>query len=345
MGFTSIPDEECLFSRPGFLVLIYVDDLLLVGSDDDINNFKHSFMRSFESRDLGSVKHFLGIHVSFDRESHRASLVQDGYIDHLVSRFHVEHSPRANTPLSTEPLVPFSGDVSPSSIHLYQQKVGSILYLSVTTRPDIAFASSKLSQFLKHPGPQHHAAVDRVLCCLRDTCTLGICYDAHSTCDNSRVFLAAADASFADHPDSRSSAGYMFSLFGGLVDWKSYKQPTIALSTTEAELLSLTLAAKELRYWQRLLFCIRFDPGHHLSLQCDNSQTVRILNNDRSPITSKLRHVGISQNWLRQEVAAGRLSVNWVPSQSMLADGLTKSLPIGRHREFLRQVRLIDTAA
>lgn len=156
------------------------------------------------------------------------------------------------------------------------------------------------------------------------------------------VFLAAADSSYADHPDSRSSAGYMFSLFSGPVDWKSYKQPTITLSTTEAGVLFLTLASKELRYWERPLSSIQFDPGHEVTLQCDNNQTVRVINNDRSPVIWKLRHVNIFQNWLRQEIVVNRLSVTWVPSQNMLANGLTKSLSIGRYREFIRQIQLID---
>ncbi|EDN08978.1 predicted protein [Histoplasma mississippiense (nom. inval.)] len=156
------------------------------------------------------------------------------------------------------------------------------------------------------------------------------------------VVEAASDASFADNSERRSTEGYIFKLFEGPVDWKSKRQRIITTSTTEAELLAISQAGKESIWWKRFFDHLGFDPGHKISIQCDNRQTVGILTKEDPSITTKLRHVDIYGNWLRERIQSGDISVRWTPTTSMPADGLTKPLSQQKQREFIKQIGLVD---
>lgn len=129
-------------------------------------------------------------------------------------------------------------------------------------------------------------------------------------------------------------------LFNGAIDWKASKQKTVTTSSTEAELLAISTAAKETIWWTRFFEAINFDPGHETYIQCDNKQTIRAFTTDTPKFTTKLRHVDIHRHWLRQEVQPKRITIEWTPTNSILADGLTKSLPPQRHKEFVRLIGL-----
>ena len=138
----------------------------------------------------------------------------------------------------------------------------------MTTRPDIAFVTSRLSRFLTNPGPNHHAAADRVLLYLSRHRTLGLQFGGKGD-----TFTVASDASFADNTlDRKSSQAYAMKLFGGLIGWRANKQDTVTTSTTEAELLALSQAAKEGQYISRLLkeLTVQLDQ-HRIEIQCDNA--------------------------------------------------------------------------
>ena len=99
--------------------------------------------------------------------------------------------------------------------------------------------------------------------------------------------------------------------------------------------------ARELAWWKRFFKTIDFDPGHDLIIYGDNQQAIRILTNVMPQFSTKLRHIDISRNWLRQEVQAKRLTIEWVPMTSMPADGLTKILTRQKQETFVRQLGLV----
>ncbi|QSS56224.1 hypothetical protein I7I53_04378 [Histoplasma capsulatum var. duboisii H88] len=209
----------------------------------------------------------------------------------------------------------------------YTMNQVQVIDAAVMTRPDIAYAVGKLATFMTNPSERHSAEIDRVIIYLRDTKNLAI---EHSRPDSdalsTNVVEAASDASFAGNSDRRSAEGYIFKLFGGPVDWKSKRQRVITTSTTEAELLAISQAGKESIWWKRFFDHLGFDPGHKISIKCDNRQTIGILNKEDFSITTKLRHVDIYSNWLRERIQSGDISVQWTPTTSMPVDGLTKSL-------------------
>lgn len=134
--------------------------------------------------------------------------------------------------------------------------------------------------------------------------------------------------------DRKSSEGYICKLYGGPVNWRAAKQKTVSTSTIEAELLAISEAGKRLFVWKRLFNAIEFDPEHMLSLKCDNRQTIRLLTREDPQFHTKLRHIDIQHHWLRQEIPAGRLQVEWISTKDMPADGLTKIFPRQKHEIF-----------
>jgi hypothetical protein len=240
--------------------------------------------------------------------------------------------------MTTTELLPYDGKAEPSAITSYQRKTGSILYAAVITRPDVAFAVSRLVRFNTNPGPQHHKAADQVLRYLHHTRTLALQLGGGDD------YVVASDASFADNSlDRKSSQAYAMKLFGGLVGWRANKQDTVTTSTTEAELLALAQAAKESLFVSRLLaeLSVQLD-DHRIKIQCDNKQTIRLVTAEIATLQTRLRHVDIHNHWLRQEVASKKIVVEYTPSASMVADGLTKALNYPLHQRFIEQLGLVQ---
>ena len=342
LGFIQVGEDHCLFMNDWATVFFHVDDIVILCQTKDL--FKYQQLRNqlhdrYEFRDLGVLKWFLGIRILRDREEKKLWLCQDSYVEKIVSTFHLQDVKPALTPMGGEELVPYEGKATPQEIYSYQRKVRSFLYAATITRADVAFTAAKLSEFLQNPSPQHQGAINRALTYLNGTKTLAIEYSKRSD----KVFLGASDASFADDSVTRrSTEGYLFQLFGGCIDWRSIKQRTVTTSSTEAELLALSHGAKEVSWWKRCFKGITFEPGTDLSIQCDNQQTIRLLIQDTLRLVTKLRHVDIHNHWLRQEVQADRLRIEWVRTADMRADGLTKALPTQKHRKFVEDLGLVD---
>jgi hypothetical protein len=117
---------------------------------------------------------------------------------------------------------------------------------------------------------------------------------------------------------------------------------SVTRSTTEAELYALSAAGVESQYWDRFCRNVGFTLHTKKALWCDNAQTVRLTQGDVDRIQTKLRHVDIHQMWLRQEVDAGRITVEWKPTAEMPADGYTKLLPRQKHENFIKQLGMKD---
>jgi hypothetical protein len=126
-------------------------------------------------------------------------------------------------------------------------------------------------------------------------------------------------------------------LFERLADWHSAKQKTVtawrwSTSHTEAELLALTSATKEIILWRQLFKHIGFNPGHVMVVYCDNLQTIRLLSKENQKLATKLRHFDIHRHWLKQEMQEGQLHIKWLPKICQ---------PTASRERFIKQLNLI----
>jgi reverse transcriptase-like protein len=276
-----VGEDSGLFANDDLVVMFFVDDIIGLYRKEKRQKafeFRDALKQRYELREMGEVKWFLGVRVLRNRDELKLWLCQDSYIERITHRYNLESMKPPNTPMATEELVENPERSSPNQILHFQQKVGSLLYATVITRPDAAKTANKLSEFLCNPSKKHIEAVDRAISYLYGTRMYAIEYDGHSKRDE--IFLCASDAAFADNKDRKSSDAYLCKLFGGAIDWKASKQKTVTTSTTEAELLAISEAGKQLFWWKRLFNAIGFDPEHELSIKCDNKQTIDLLTNE-----------------------------------------------------------------
>lgn len=127
-----------------------------------------------------------------------------------------------------------------------------------------------------------------------------------------------------------------------MIDLKSTVQRTVTKSTTESELLSLSLAASQMEEWMRSLASINLTLNCTSTIWCDNQQTVGIVTKEHDKLQTKIKHVDIHPLWIRQEATASRINVRWVPTDGMPANGLTTILPKQNFTKFVRELGLVD---
>jgi hypothetical protein len=221
--------------------------------------------------------------------------------------------------MTVNQLEPSAEDPHPPRTKRYQQLVGHVAYLVQYTGPDLARTHSVYAAHLVNPGQQHLALLEKTWHYIGNTRHLALQgmavengkaqeYNSIGTAIeqsyNTTNFLGTADAAFADDIKTRrSSQGYLFQLFNMTVDWKSTLQRTVTKSTTEAELLALSLAGSEMAEWLRLFDGLALKLNEVPVIWCDNQQTVGIVTKKQEKLHTKLKHVDIHQNWVRQEVA------------------------------------------
>jgi len=344
LGLQAGQEEPCIFLNDHLIVFFFVDDICYMFRDSDqaiADQFRDSLASRFKIRDLGELKWFLGIRVVRDRSRRRLWLCQDSYIEAVAARFNLICDGIAPaTPMGMQHLVANEDIADHATTYLYQRKIGSILYPAVISRPDIAFTAARLSSFLSNPSPDHMAAANRCIQYLYGSRHLAILFDGLNNTEE-KAFRAYTDALFADDlQDRKSTQGYLFTLFGGPIAWKSGKQSTVTTSSTEAELLALSTAAKEAIAAIRLFRDVRLQLNEDLTIWCDNKQTIRLVNQDMMRIQTALRHVDIHNCWVRQEAKKGQFEVKYLPTNEMPADGLTKALDRGKFDRFVAQIGL-----
>ena len=340
LGFQVVPHEPCCMIKDSIIIFFYVDDIILAYNKEQAQQAQtidQSLQKVYSMTGGDDLQWFLGIEVRRDRLKQLIHLSQGAYCE-KISRLAEDRTIRHDTPIASAELQPREGLATLSEINKYQRKIGSLLYAAVNTRPDIAFATSRLARFLANPSQEHQRAADRVILYLEETKQLTLQLGGG---DSMQV---ASDASFADNTiDRKSSQGYAIKLFNGLIAWRASKQDTVTTSTTEAELLALSQVAKEAIFTSRLIQELNIKlPNPTIEIQCDNQQTIRLVTQEISRLQTKLRHVDIHNHWLRQEVARGRIKVVYTKSSHMIADGLTKALPINQWQRFLTQLGLAE---
>jgi hypothetical protein len=355
-GLQAVPDAPCCYTSDKLIIFFYVDDLIMLYAhhhESYARRFERYLCSTFETRTIGPITWFLNIRVVHDRDAGKLHLCQDTYIEKLARRFHINETikTRPSTPLPTDlhGLPAYDHEqASQASITGYLQKIGSIGFPAYVTRPDIAKAHSILARYNTNPSAYHHNLADRVIQYLVNTKHMALTYTRPTTFEHSiEHFFGATDAAYADHTDRTSSHGYVFKLFGAAIDWKATKQKTITKSTTEAELLALSLISSNVLWWKRFFKHIAFQPNISSTLRilCDNKQAVRIANKADQPLITKMRHVDIHQLWIRQEAEAGRVVIEWIPTINMPADGFTKPLPTDAHRRFMMMLGMTNISS
>jgi len=204
----------------------------------------------------------------------------------------------------------------------------------IGTRPDLAATISIVSQYAAKPTQIHLNAAKRVLRYLKGSANYELCLGADprnttnssiETYDEILRLHGFSDASWGNDVDTRkSTTGYVFFLSDGVISWGSKKQSTVALSTTEAEYMALTEAAKEAIWLRRILSELGFTRQEPTVVYEDNQPAIALTNN---PVHhGRTKHIDIKHHFVRSRVESQEIRVEYVPTDEMVADVLTKPL-------------------
>lgn len=332
-GFTHLKCEHCIYycNTPDgiLLVAVHVNDFLTVGSTKSaITNFKAELRTKWSVSDLGEARFCLGITLERDWPNRTISLSQTALIDRIITQFGLTTAMPVSTPMETG-LHLSRRTHSPSTDAqcelmartLYRSLVGSLMYLAIGTRPDIAHAVQQLCRHLDCYGPVHWEAAKRVAWYLKGTCTLKLVLGG----EHPTRLLGFTDSDFANCPDTRRSvSGYCFTMGSGMVTWSARQQKTVSLSTCKAEYVAASDAAKELTWLQTLLLELNFAQPSAMPLLCDNTGGITL--SEDASYHSKVKHIDIAVHSIRERVSRGQLKLSYVKSLNNAADIFTKAL-------------------
>lgn len=331
LGFTCLNADACLFTRQGVILMLYVDDLLIIASSiDAVNDLKQALTKEFSMQDLGAASYYLGIRIIRDETQGTVSLVQDAYTRRILAQYGMQHCKAAHTPMDSHQHQRVVGGAQ-ADAERYQSLTGSLLFLTAQTRPDIAFAVSWLSRYCHQPLAEHEQAAKRVLRYLQGTTTYGITYAQGELC-------GYTDASYAEDPETRrSTSGYLFMLAGGPISWKSSRQELVTTSSTEAEYVGYSSAAKEAA-WIRGLLQELAEPVTQIPLHVDNCSGIDLAKDHA--YRARTKHIDVRYHYIRQEVQNRRIKLEYLSTEEMPADGLTKPLSRILFQKFITGLNL-----
>lgn len=338
-GYKRSKIEPCMYikdiNKCKTIVTVYVDDFFIFSNDKiETNNLKQMLSNKFSIKDLGEVKLCLGMNVKFNKDKGYVTLSQETYIDQLLSKFNLNDCKTVDTPMEVK--LNISKAEAGLNNHLpYQQLIGSLMYLSVLTRPDISYSISFLSQFNNCHANEHWEYAKRVLKYLKQTKSYGIKYCKEG---NSEI-TGYVDADWASNSvDRRSYTGMCFLLSNGAISWECKKQKCIALSSTESEYISLSEACKEALYLKALQYEIT-NKMYTISLYNDNQGAQKLCAN---PVFHKrTKHIDIKYHFCRDLVKDQIVKILYLPTADMPADILTKSLCSTKHYKFMSLLGIV----
>jgi hypothetical protein len=335
LGFEKTPADPCMLRHRGknIILLVYVDDISIAArSMKDINWFKDEFKKLFKVKDLGEIDKILGIKITRDRQNRTLRMDQSHYLADVLNRLHMSAEKHAPTELPMngyDPLRPAGPNDERISQKDYQHAIGSIMYAAIHTRPDIAFAVGRLSQYLSDPAKHHGQALKTLLRYLRSTIDKGIVYGS----SGSHKLIGYSDSDYAaDKLDRKSVLAYVYMLAGGPISWMSRKQKSVATSTTEAEYMALSTCAKEGMWLVQLLKDMNLtkylgDDGERVNLVEDikhqelpvqikgDNQAANSLVKD-AHIHERSKHIDVAYHHVRDLAKRNLILLDYIPNRA-----------------------------
>src|ERR1700679_4325537 len=264
---------------------------------------KRDISDAFEVTDLGEPSKIVGIEITRDRENRKITITQTNYIETILAKYGLQDACPVRTPL--DPNIKLEpGEIEPGNrSNNYASLIGSLMYAAVATRPDIAFAVNRLASFTANPTMCHWTAAKHVLRYLKGTKNVGITYSKPEAEDmvNQNGIIGYSDASFANNYDRTSVSGYVFIAAGGAITWGSKKQNIVSLSTTEAEYICLSDAAREATWLRNLYAEIGFPQEEPTLVYGDNLSALAIAENPR--YHRRTKHFDIKHHYIRDQVS------------------------------------------
>jgi hypothetical protein len=356
IGFKQSTTDPCLFIKDNVLLTLYVDDAAIFSPDKAaIDKVIRLLQENYDLTDEGELKDYLGVRIEKLKDG-SVKMHQKRIIDRCLAIAKIPTDPEAKTKLHDTPAEggkilhkDESGGPRKQDWN-YRSEIGCLTYLQGMSRPDIAYAVHQAARFSNSPKLSHEQHVKRILRYLLATRDEGLIFKP----DYSQGFKCHVDADFAGNWDKEladdpscaySRTGYFITYAGCPILWGSKLQTLVALSTTEAELIALSTALREVIHLMKLLCELRDSgipvPFTKPKINCkvfeDNTACIEIAKNPK--FRPRTKHLAIRLFHFLSYVQSGAIEIVHVSTKEQIADMLTKALPLDQFRK-LRKLLL-----
>jgi hypothetical protein len=355
-GLQASKAEYCLYycHKRHIWLIVWVDDLFVFSPNasrlavDKLWTYLQSKMILGAKEPIGDC---LGVTVTRDRANRRLWLTQTTAVRKIIKAAQLTEAKPVPTPMAsgtklTKQDCPNSqaAAVMTDEQRQYRSLLASCIYIMNWTRPDIAYAVSKLCRFMHNPGAVHITALKRLLRYLHGTADYGLFYDysddwqkrQHKGCKES--VHGYLDAAHADCIDTYKSTGaYCFYICGSVICWHTKLLPTMTTSTNHSEYSTAAKTAREAK-WLHML-CEEQglnDIIKPIDLYSDSKGSIAMTYNPVHRSTTK--HIALADHYVREQQEEGIITVSYMDTESMIADVFTKALAEAafmRHRQYL----------
>jgi len=353
LGLKATVSDPCLFfkrSRTGRLMLIFlfVDDLQCSyhrADQAEWDELKAKLIQRFDTKDLGESKWILGMRISRDRKARTIMLDQELYVTKALEKYGLAEC----KPVATPEVVGHrnvadgssqtAGDqpLKATEQQRFMEITGTLMYASISTRPDISHAVHRLASNMQAPTRQHMADAERCLRYLAGTKDVGLIFGSRSEPTSvlagdsrGRSLLqvdvcAYADADWAnDKADRKSITGWVAKVNGDPISWTSKKQRTVAQSTCEAELYAEAAAIQEVLWLRGILSELNLHLRMGSTVFGDNQSAIAVSRNGIKG--ERTKHVDVKYHFITETVENGTVQLKWIPTTEQQADIFTKAL-------------------
>lgn len=326
-GYSQSTNDSCLFTLASgediIHVLIHVDDIITASTHDEmLENLEKILHSKFEVNNLGDVRSYLRMEIQRN-DNGWFGVNQTAYIRKIANDYGLVDAKPSNVPMDVSYRKQISGDILVSN-ERYRSLIGSLLYVSVNTRPDIAASVGILSQKVERPTQEDWNEVKRVVKYLKGTADLSLVIGNDDQHEN---LIGYADADWAeDRMDRKSVSGHVFRFKGNTIGWRSKKQTVVAMSSAEAEYISLSEACRELVWIRRLLNDFHQPQNTATIIYEDNQSCLKLAQNEN--LSGRTKHIDTKKYFVKDYIDKGEMFCDYCPTEEMIADMLTKPLPV-----------------
>jgi hypothetical protein len=332
-GFVQSLADPCMFTHKenSLVLLVYVDDIAAAAkTQGEIDWFWAQLSKRFKAKPLGEISKILGVRVVRDRANRTIYLDQQQYLRSILDKFGFHeppHTSKCHPSANYEDYSPSTDDDTRIDPSQYQQIVGSLMFAMILTRPDIAFSLGKLSQHMSDPCERHGKALKKLMRYLNFTTSQKLRFGPSGA---HRGFVVYSDADWAgDKIDRKSVSGFVIMFYGGPISWGSKKQKSVATSSCESEYMALAMCAKQGQWIAQIFRDLGLAEyiGKNLTtvqMLGDNQGSIALVENPH--LHERSKHIDIAYHFIRDLAEQRKLQIDYIPTQDMVADGMTKPL-------------------
>jgi hypothetical protein len=330
LGFKRCVKDTCLYvkitaTKRRIIIGLFVDDITASYDKRDKEEWmkiKAMLSIKYKLSSTSELHQMVGMKVKKLSDG-TVWIDQQAYVEDKLKEFGMSECKRMSTPETITKSTEDDRELNDDEMTRYREIVGSLIYASTSTRPDIAHAVNIATRKMKDAKWNDLVSVKRTLRYLCGAKKWGLHYKGEM---GSKVKIEGySDADWGgDLTDRKSTGGYVVMINGNVVSWSAKKQRVVATSTAEAEWIAVSECAKEMKWMLQLLGELELEVETPSTIYEDNQSTIKICEND--VLHERVKHVDLCYHWVRDEVQRKMIAFTWVPSQDQLADIFTKSM-------------------